>query len=419
VDKIPYYIEQAVRTSMYGRPGAAYLDLPGDIITGKVEEETAPAKQRVPDPPRIQAEPAAVDQALEVLKSAERPLVVIGKGMAWSRAENEVKEFIEKTQLPFLPAPMAKGLLPDDHPLSVASARTYALQNTDVVLLMGARLNWIMHFGLPPRWSPDVKVIQMDIDATEIGTNVPATVGLVGDGRAITAQLNTALDASPWQFGAENLWRSGLQNKMETNHANTEPMLNSDDVPMGYYRVLREIRDALPRDAIISSEGASTMDIGRQVLNNYLPRTRLDAGSFGTMGVGLAFAIAAAAVHPDRRVVNVEGDSAFGFSGMEVETACRYNLPITFVIINNNGVGGGPSETDHNPLTARPGAYTGNAHYEKVIEAFGGEGYFVTRPDEIRPALDKAFASGKPALVNIMIDIRAQRRPQEFAWLTH
>jgi 2-hydroxyacyl-CoA lyase 1 len=367
----------------------------------------------------MEADPAAIEQALEVLKGAERPLVVIGKGMAWSRAEAEVKEFIEKTQLPFLPAPMAKGLLPDDHPLSVASARTFALQNADVALLMGARLNWIMHFGLPPRWSPDVKIIQMDIAAEEIGTNVPATVGLVGDGKAVTAQLNKALDAQPWQFGAENLWRSGLQNKMETNKRSTEPMLNSDDVPMGYYRVLKEIRDALPRDAIISSEGASTMDIGRQVLNNYLPRTRLDAGSYGTMGVGLAFAIAAAVVHPDRRVVNVEGDSAFGFSGMEVETACRYNLPITFCIINNNGVGGGPMETDHNPLTARPGAYTANAHYERMAEAFGGLGFFIERPDEIRPALDKAFASGKTAVVNIMIDPRSQRRPQEFAWLTH
>ncbi|HLZ72072.1 MAG TPA: oxalyl-CoA decarboxylase [Dehalococcoidia bacterium] len=417
--RIPYYVEQAVRNSIYGRPGPVYLDLPGDTITGKVEEESIEQKPAVPEPPRIQAEQAAIEQALEILKSAERPLVVIGKGMAWSRAEAEVKEFIEKTQLPFLPAPMAKGLLPDDHPLSVASARTYALQNTDVALLMGARLNWIMHFGLPPRWSPDVKIIQLDVAAEEIGTNVPAAVGLVGDGKAITAQLNKALEAQPWQFGAENLWRSGLQNKAETNKRNTEPMLASDDVPMGYYRVLREIRDALPRDAIISSEGASTMDIGRQVLNNYEPRTRLDAGSYGTMGVGLAFAIAAAVVHPDKRVVNVEGDSAFGFSGMEVETACRYNLPITFCIINNNGVGGGPPETDHNPLTARPGAYTATARYDKMAEAFGGLGFLCERPEEIRPALDKAFASGKTAVINIMIDPRAQRRPQEFAWLTH
>jgi 2-hydroxyacyl-CoA lyase 1 len=419
VDRIPYYIEQAVRTSMYGRPGAAYLDLPGDIITGKCDEEAVWQTQRVPPPPRTQAAPESIGDALEVLRGAERPLVIVGKGMAWSRAEDEVKEFIEKTQLPFLASPMGKGVVADDHPLSVASARTFALQNADVVLLMGARLNWIMHFGLPPRWNKDVKVIQMDISAEEIGTNVPAAVGLVGDGKAITAQLNRALDENPWQFSAENTWRTGLQNKMETNRANTEPMLNSDDVPMGYYRVLREVRDALPRDAIIASEGASTMDIGRQVLPNFFPRTRLDAGSFGTMGVGLAFAIAAAACFPDKRVVGVEGDSGFGFSGMEVETACRYNLPITFIVINNNGVGGGPSVLDSNPLTASPGAYTPNARYDKVIEAFGGLGFLIERPEDLRPAIDKAFASGKPALINVMIDRRAQRRPQEFAWLTH
>ncbi|HEY7294227.1 MAG TPA: thiamine pyrophosphate-dependent enzyme, partial [Dehalococcoidia bacterium] len=226
------------------------------------------------------------------------------------------------------------------------------------------------------------------------------------------------LEENPWQFSAENLWRSGLQNAVATNTANTESMLFSDEVPMGYYRVLREIRDALPRDAMLVSEGASTMDISRQVIPNYLPRTRLDAGSFGTMGIGCGFAVAAAACHPERRIVDLEGDSAFGFSGMEVETACRYNLPITYIVVNNNGVGGGPTETDHNPLTARAGAYTANAHYEKIAEAFGGLGFFVERPEEIRPAIDKAFASGKTALINIMIDPRAQRRPQQFQWHT-
>jgi 2-hydroxyacyl-CoA lyase 1 len=419
VDRIPFYIEQAVRFSIYGRPGASYLDLPGDIITGKVEEDSVVAGRRVPEPPRTLADPVSVERTLEVLKGAERPLVVVGKGMAWSRAEHEVREFIDKTQLPFLASPMGKGVVPDDHPLSVAAARTYALQNTDVVLLMGARLNWIMHFGLPPRWSDNVKVIQMDIEPEEIGNNVPAEVALVGDGKGIVTQLNTALDENPWQFSGENLWRSGLRNKLETNLANTEPMLNSEETPMGYYRVLKEIRDVLPRDAIVSAEGASTMDISRQVINNYEPRTRLDAGSFGTMGVGLGFAIAAQACFPGRRVIDIEGDSAFGFSGMEVETACRYKLPITFIIINNNGVGGGPEQLDSNPLTARPGAYTPNAHYEKVIEAFGGNGYFVRTPEELKRAIAQSFDSDMPSVINVMIDIRAGRRPQEFAWLTH
>jgi 2-hydroxyacyl-CoA lyase 1 len=193
-------------------------------------------------------------------------------------------------------------------------------------------------------------------------------------------------------------------------------MLNDDSVPMGYYRVLKEIRDALPRDAILVNEGSNTMDIGRQVLPTYLPRHRLDAATFGTMGMGLPFAIAAQAVHRDKRVVAVEGDSAFGFSGMEVEVACRYAMPITFVVINNNGISGGPSELD--PANVPPTAYVPNAHYERVIEGFGGLGYYCERPEEVRPALEQAFAGGKPSVVNIMIDPRAQRRPQQFAWLT-
>jgi 2-hydroxyacyl-CoA lyase 1 len=416
VERIPYYVEQAVRTSMYGRPGPVYLDLPGDIIDAELDDETVVVPPRIPDPPRPLAEAAAVQAALDTLRQAERPLVIVGKGAAYSRAENEAREFIEKTQLPYLAAPMAKGLLPDDHPLSVAAARSYALQNADVIFLLAARLNWIMHFGRPPRFAEGVRAIQLDISGEEIGTNVPAEVALVGDAKAVTGQLVTALEERPWQFGPENTWRTGLAKKIEENVANTEPMLNDDSVPMGYYRVLREIRDMLPKDAILVNEGANTMDIGRQVLPNYLPRHRLDAGSFGTMGLGLPYSIAAQAVHPDKRVVAVEGDSAFGFSGMEVEVACRYRLPITFVVVNNNGIMGGPSEL--NPDFILPSAYLPNAHYEKVIEGFGGLGFFCEKPDEIRPALEQAFASGKPCIVNIMIDPRASRRPQQFGWLT-
>ncbi|MBF6599205.1 MAG: oxalyl-CoA decarboxylase [Dehalococcoidia bacterium] len=416
-DRIPYYIEQAVRTSIYGRPGPVYLDLPADVISGSVEDDGARQRPRVADPPRTLADPAAVEAALAALRSAERPLVVVGKGAAYARAEEEVRQFIESTQLPFLASPMGKGVLPDDHPLSVAPARSHVLQNADLVFLIGARLNWIMHFGLPPRFNPDVRVMQMDIAAEEIGTNVPAEVALVGDAMAVTAQLNAALREQPWQFGAESTWRTGIARKIDDNRAATQAMLDDDTQPMNYYRALRDIRDALPPDAIICSEGASTMDIGRTVLPNFLPRRRLDAGSFGTMGVGLAFAIAAQAVHPGTRVVAVEGDSAFGFSGMEVEVACRYHMPITFIILNNNGIGGGPPKADPSRPVA-PTSYVPNARYERVIEAFGGEGYFVERPADLRPALEASFASGKAGIVNVMIDPRAQRKPQQFAWLT-
>ncbi len=415
--RIPHYIHEAARVALHGRPGPVYLEYPAEVILNSVDEEKVRWYPQAPPAPRPMADPAAVKQAVAALKTAQRPLVVVGKGAAWSQAEGEVQQFIDSTLLPFLPTPMGKGVVPDDHAMTVAAARTHALQNTDLVFLIGARLNWILHFGLPPRWSKDVRVIQLDIAPEEIGRNVPAEVGLVGDIKAVMGQINAELEKEPWQFGTENDWRYALNEKIEENRRNTEPMLAAGETPMGYYRPLREIRDALPRDAIIVSEGASTMDIGRQVLNNFLPRTRLDAGSFGTMGVGPGFAIAAAMCNPGKVIVDVEGDSGFGFDGMEVEVACRLGLPIVWIVFNNNGIGGGPLEfAPGKPLP--PNALTPLAHYEKVIEAFGGDGYYIENPDDLRPALDKAMAAKRPALINVVIDPQAKRRPQQFAWLT-
>lgn len=414
--RIPYFVEQAVRTSISGRPGAVYLDFPGDMISGQIEEEGLRFPPRCPDPTRTLAPQSAIEEALAVLKSAERPLVIGGKGAAYSRAEDEVRQFIDATQLPYLATPMGKGLVPDDHPLSVAAARSHVLQNADVIFLMGARLNWMLHFGLPPRFNEKVRIIQLDIAPGEIGTNVPTEVALVGDAKAIVGQLNAVLKADPWQYPSETTWWTGINAKIEENRKTTEEMIKDDSVPMSYYRVFKDIRDMLPRDAIIQNEGASTMDIGRTMMSNFLPRHRLDAGTFGTMGVGLGQAIAAAAVHPEKKVVCIEGDSAFGFSGMEVETAARYGLNITFIIVNNNGIGGGPDTLD--PERIPPSAYTPSAHYERMAEIYGGKGFFVTRPEELRPTLEQAMATDKPSIVNIMISARSGRKPQQFGWLT-
>jgi 2-hydroxyacyl-CoA lyase 1 len=414
--RMPFYIEKAVRSSIYGRPGAVYLDLPNEMISGKLDAAAAPLPPRCPEPPRPQADPREVERALAALRSARRPLVIVGKGAAYAGAEAEVREFLRRTRLPFLSSPMGKGVVPDDDELSIAPARSHALQNADVVLLIGARLNWILHFGLPPRFRPDVRVVQIDIAAEEIGSNVPTEVALVGDARAVVGQLNAALDAEPLRFAADAPWWAELREAIQANRRSVDAMEHDDSVPMGYYRVLREIREQLPRDAILCSEGANTMDIGRSVLPCFEPRQRLDAGSFGTMGVGLGFAIAAAAVHPGRKVVAVEGDSAFGFSGMEVETACRYGLPITFIIINNNGIGAGVSELD--PRNVPPNAYTPGARYERIIEAFGGKGYFADTPAALGRVLKEALNERVPTIVNVPIAPRAGRKPQKFDWLT-
>jgi 2-hydroxyacyl-CoA lyase 1 len=337
--------------------------------------------------------------------------------MAWSRAEAEVRTFIETTQLPFLNSPMGKGVMSDDHPLSVGAARSHALKEADLIMVLGARLNWIMHFGQSPRFNPDVRVIQLDISAEQLSTNVPTEVGLVGDGKAVMAQLNAVLRADAWTYPTDTPWRQSIAAKIEGNRGAMDAMANDDTTPMNYYRAFRDIKAAIPSNAIIVSEGANTMDIGRTQLNNVEPRTRLDAGSYGTMGVGFGFAVAAAVVQHDRPVVSVSGDSAFGFSGMELEMICRYNLPITTIVLNNGGIGGGFEDWPADqPLP--PSALSRTAHYEKVCEAFGGQGYYVEDPADLRPTLDKAISSGAPSVVHVLIAARADRKPQEFSWKT-
>ncbi|XP_062352075.1 2-hydroxyacyl-CoA lyase 1 isoform X3 [Cinclus cinclus] len=388
---------QAVRTSMYGRPGSCYIDIPGDFVNLQVNKSSVKYMECCLPPPVSMAEHSAVSKAASIIALSKQPLLIIGKGAAYSHAENNIRKLVDLCGLPFLPTPMAKGVVPDNHPNCVAAARSTALQLADVIILLGARLNWILHFGLPPRYRQDVKVIQIDICAEELGNNVRPAAALLGDINTVTEQ-GLALQKS---------------------------------LPMNYYTVFHHIRELIPKDCILVSEGANTMDIGRTMLPNFCPRQRLDAGTFGTMGVGLGFAIAAAMVArdhtPGRRVVCIEGDSAFGFSGMEVETICRYNLPILIIVVNNNGIYTGLDANSWeemlkfgDPATCVPPvSLLPNAHYEKIMSAFGGKGYFVKTPEELQNAL-KASVTDKqtPSLINVMIDPQSERKKQEFPWLT-
>ncbi len=300
VERIPYYVEMATRHAIYGRPGATYLDMPDNIITGKCDLDKVVQVQKAPDPPRTIAPQDNIEQALHLLERAERPLVLVGKGMAWANAESEVRSFIEKTQVPFLRSPMGKGIMPDDHPLSVAAARTLALQNADVVFLMGARFNWIFHFGQPPRYAKDMKVIQLDIAPEEIGHNKATEVALVGDGKAIMQQLNQALSGSQWFHPKESPWRQMIAKKAAENAAQIKPQIDDDSAPATYYRAFKDIAAWMPRNSILSAEGAGTMDIGLTMLPVFSAKACLNAGTYGTMGLGLvAVQIAAAVVHPD------------------------------------------------------------------------------------------------------------------------
>jgi len=282
---------------------------------------------------------------------------------------------------------------------------------------LGARLNWILHFGQPPRFRKDVKFIQVDLSGEEIHNTVRAEVGLVGDSKAVLTQFNEFLNTkefASFHFSQDNAWWKALKDKSDKNKAVNAELCADERLPLSYYRALKGVHDALPTDAIIVSEGANTMDIGRTILDNSLPRHRLDAGSWGTMGVGMGFAIAAQVLFPNKKVVAVEGDSAFGFSGMEIETMCRYGLPVCIVIINNNGISMGFEDISSFEKTQVPFfVYTPQARYEKLVEAFGGKGYYVTKPEEILPAMKDALSQKCPTIVNIMIDTQSKRKPQE------
>jgi len=417
VKRIPYYVAEATRQATYGRPGATYLDMPDDIITGKCDEKDVVESFRVPEPPRFQAPPENVEAALNMLERAERPLVIVGKGMAWSHAEDEVRNFIERTQIPFLRSPMGKGVMPDDHPLAVSAARTLALQNADVVFLMGARFNWILHFGLPPRYAKDVKVIQLDIAPEEIGHNRPTDVALVGDGKAIMQQMNNGLAGRQWFHPKESQWRQMIAKKTAENVETIRPQVESDDAPAGYYRLLRDIAEWMPKNSVLSAEGAGTMDIGLTMLPSFNARSCLNAGTYGTMGVGLGQAIAAAVVHPDRPVIHLSGDSAIGFSGMEMETLCRYNFPVKIVVLNNGGIGPGMPEIPNNPMmNMKPNALIWGARYDRMMDAFGGKGFYVEDPKDLKGALEEAMNFKGPALVNCLLSQGSARKPQQFRW---
>lgn len=265
-----------------------------------------------------------VEKAVGLLRKAERPLIVFGKGAAYSRAEDSLKKLVETTGIPFLPTPMGKGLLPDNHELAATAARSLAIGGCDVALVVGARLNWLLHFGEPPKWAKDVIFILVDVSKEEIELRKPC-VGLVGDARLVVDLINGEIKDDPFCLGKNHPWVEAVSRKARENVGKMELQLAKDVVPFNFFTPMRIIRDAILAQGspapILVSEGANTMDVGRAVLVQNEPRTRLDAGTWGTMGVGLGYCIAAAVSSPDRLVVAVEGDSGFGFSAMEVEVS--------------------------------------------------------------------------------------------------
>ncbi len=400
-------VARAIRAALSGRPGGVYLDLPAKLFSQVVEAEAgARSLVKVIDPAPAQLPaPSAVKRALDVLKSAKRPLIILGKGAAYAQADEAIRALVEKSGIPFLQMSMAKGLLPDTHPQSAGAARSTVLKDADVVMLIGARLNWLLSHGKGKSWgeSGSKKFIQIDIEPKEMDSNVAIVAPLVGDiGSCVSALLEAM--GSTWPAPPAD-WMSAVNARKEENIAKMAPRLMKNTAPMDFHSALGALRTVIKErpDAILVNEGANTLDLARGVIDMYRPRKRLDVGTWGVMGVGMGFAIAAA-VETGKPVLAVEGDSAFGFCGMEVETVCRYNLPVCIVVFNNNGIYRG---TDLNPTGGSDPATTAfvkDARYDKIIEAFGGVGVHVTTPDELSRAVNKAMDSGKPTLINAVID---------------
>jgi oxalyl-CoA decarboxylase len=399
-------IARAIRAAVSGRPGGVYLDLPAKLFSQTMPADAGKKSLiKVVDPaPRQIPAPDSVQRALDLLKSARRPLILLGKGAAYAQADADIRALVEKTGIPYLPMSMAKGLLPDTHDQSASAARSYVLAEADVVMLVGARLNWLLSHGKGKTWgAPKAKqFIQIDIAPTEIDSNVAIAAPVIGDiGSCVSALL--AGIGSQWAKPPAD-WLGAISERKDKNLSKMAATLALNPSPMNFHSALAVVRDIIKSrpDAMLVNEGANALDFTRSIVDMYEPRKRLDVGTWGIMGIGMGFAVAAA-VTTGKPVIAVEGDSAFGFSGMEVETICRYNLPVCVVVMNNNGVYRG---TDVNPRGGdeAPTVFVKNARYDLLMEAFGGVGVTATTPAELDKAMKDALASGRPTLINAVID---------------
>jgi oxalyl-CoA decarboxylase len=400
-------VARAIRAAVSGRPGGVYLDLPAKLFTQTMDaldgersliEVVDPAPRQIPSL-------ESTSRALDLLRNAKRPLIILGKGAAYAQADADIRAFVERLGLPYLPMSMAKGLLPDTHPQSAAAARSFVLEQADVVMLVGARLNWLLSHGKGKTWGErhSKKFIQLDIAATEIDSNVAIQAPVIGDIASSIAVMHSQIDESFPKAPAD--WMKAIADRKEKAVAKMAMTLSKSPTPMNFHSalgVIREIVKARP-DAMLVNEGANTLDFARSIVDMYEPRKRLDVGTWGVMGIGMGFAVAAA-VETGKPVIAVEGDSAFGFSGMEVETICRYRLPVCVVVFNNNGIYRGTDVNTSGTPDVATTVFVKGSRYDMMMKAFGGNGVTATTPTELSQAINEAIRSGKPTLVNAIID---------------
>jgi len=409
-ERIPELLHIALGKSVSGRPGAVYLDFPAEIVGRTVPEEKVVFRERAPEIARPAADPQAVDRVADLLAQAERPLVIVGKGAAWADARGSIERIVD-LGIPYISSPMARGTLPDDHANFMNSARSAALKSADVILMVGGRFNWMFSFGSPARFTPEVKLVQIDILAEEMYSGADLELGIVADADAACGQIADALEGRSLRSAdrGNGAWLKKLGEARDANEASLRAAMESENVPIDPHRLIAEVREAVPRDASITIEGETTMGIARQILPCFEPRAMFNAGTTGCMGTGVPYAIGAKLARPDSASVAVLGDYAFGAAAIDIETAARIGAPVVFIVANNEGIVGHMLQDHMFPAHAPRIASLLPAHYEKMVEMVDGHAERVEKPSDIRPALDRALAADTVSLVHVLTDPKAQR----------
>ncbi len=408
--RIPDFVATAFRQATAGRPGPVYLDLPGDVLGTPIDESQLSFPGPWKPSPRALGDPAAVKEAVTLLARAERPLILGGSGVWWSGAETAFQRLVETTGIPFYTTPISRGMVPEDHQLAFLNARVKAFAEADVILAVGTRFNYVVQFGRPPRFATDLKVIHVDVNPAELGHNREADVPILGDARAVLEQLYAESQGrvDPKRYVP---WTGRLRVLDAEKQADMDKAMSTDQLPIHPLRLCKEVRDFVRRDAILIVDGQEILNYGRQSIPTFAPGHRLNSGPFGCMGVGLPFGVGAKIARPDTQVVVLHGDGSYGINAMEIDTAVRHRVPVLVVISNNGGWTGDPQQT-------KPGRNLGYIRYDKMAETFGAHGEYVDKPHEIRPALERAWASGKPAVVNVITDFKARATTVRFSAYT-
>ena len=413
VKRIPQQVAFALQRAISGKPGPVYVDMPGDILYQKIDEDQidwSPCERPMMES-RSMGDPTQVAELVKALAEAKKPLIVSGSGVIWSRAWGEMQAFVEAAGIPFYTTPQGRGVVPDDHPYSYLTMRNSAFADSDLIIVLGTRMNYIIGHASPPRFGPNATIARIDIDSAEIAMAARyVDIPIVGDCKAVLGQLLERIKGkvSPDRFKG---WRQKLQDGEQQKRNAAGANKYAEDGDIHPVRMLEAVRDFANRDAILCVDGQETLNFGRQTMPTFSPGHRLNSGPFGTMGVGLPFGVGAKVACPDKQVIVVHGDGSMGMNAMEMDTAIRHKIPLLIVISLNGGWTGDPKRE-------KPGRDLGYMRYDKMCEAFGGYGEYITKPEDIRPALERAqkkVDEGMVALVNVRTDYRARAGTLAFA----